>query len=67
MLATAPFVLRHGSQQCGVKFAAVGMGRSAEAAGVFRRMLRNAARMPENYRETQREWLALARQQNRPG
>ena len=39
------------------------MGRSAEAADVFRRMLRNAARMPENYREAQQEWLALAREQ----
>jgi hypothetical protein len=39
------------------------MGRSAEAADIFRRMLRNAARMPENYREAQQEWLALAREQ----
>ena len=39
------------------------MGRAAEAAEVFRRMLRNAERMPEHYREAQQEWLALARQQ----
>jgi hypothetical protein len=39
------------------------MGRSAEAGEVFHRMLRNAARMPEHYREAQHEWLALARQQ----
>jgi hypothetical protein len=39
------------------------MGRSAEAGEVFHRMLRNANRMPEHYREAQHEWLALARQQ----
>lgn len=39
------------------------MGRSAEAGEVFRRMVRNAERMPEHYREAQREWLALARGQ----
>jgi hypothetical protein len=39
------------------------MGRTAEAGEVFRRMLRNAERMPEHYREAQQEWLALARQQ----
>ena len=39
------------------------MGRNAEAAEVFRRMLRNAARMPETYREAQQEWLTLAREQ----
>lgn len=38
------------------------MGRAAEAGEVFRRMLRNAERMPEHYREAQQEWLALARQ-----
>ena len=37
------------------------MGRTAEAGEVFRRMLRNAERMPEHYREAQQEWLALAR------
>jgi hypothetical protein len=42
------------------------MGRSAEAGEVFRRMLRNAERMPEHYREAQQEWLALARQQAQP-
>ena len=30
---------------------------------LFRRMLRNAERMPEHYREAQHEWLALAREQ----
>ena len=42
------------------------MGRTAEAGEVFRRMLRNAERMPEHYREAQQEWLALARQQAQP-
>jgi hypothetical protein len=41
----------------------VRMGRSAEAGEIFRRMLRNAERMPEQYREAQEEWLALARGQ----
>ncbi len=41
------------------------MGRSGEAAEIFRRMLRNAERMPEQYRDMQREWLALAREQVR--
>jgi hypothetical protein len=41
----------------------VRMGRSAEAGEIFRRMLRNAERMPEQYREAQQEWLALARGQ----
>jgi hypothetical protein len=39
------------------------MGRSEEAAEIFRRMLRNAERMPEHYRDAQHEWLALARGQ----
>jgi hypothetical protein len=39
------------------------MGRNTEAAEVFRRMLRNAERMPAQYREAQEEWLALARGQ----
>jgi hypothetical protein len=39
------------------------MGRTSDAAEVFRRMLRNADRMPEHYREAQHEWLALARGQ----
>jgi hypothetical protein len=42
------------------------MGRTADAGEVFRRMLRNAERMPEHYREAQQEWLALARQQAQP-
>ena len=37
------------------------MGRTNDAAEVFRRMLRNADRMPEHYREAQQEWLTLAR------
>jgi hypothetical protein len=41
----------------------VRMGRAAEAGEIFRRMLRNAERMPEQYREAQEEWLALARGQ----
>lgn len=41
-------------------------GRTAEAGDVFRRMLRNAERMPEHYREMQHEWLALAREQVQP-
>ena len=39
------------------------MGKSSEAGEIFRRMLRNAERMPEQYREMQREWLAAARAQ----
>lgn len=39
------------------------MGRSAEALEIFRRMLRNAERMPDQYREAQHEWLAAARAQ----
>ena len=41
------------------------MGRTAEAGDIFQRMLRNAERMPEHYREAQQEWLALARAQVR--
>jgi hypothetical protein len=41
----------------------VRMGRLTEAGEIFRRMLRNAERMPEQYRESQQEWLALARGQ----
>ena len=39
------------------------MGRVAEAGELFHRMVRNAERMPEHYREAQHEWLALAREQ----
>lgn len=39
------------------------LGRGAEAGEIFQRMLRNAARMPEHYREAQHEWLTLAREQ----
>jgi len=41
------------------------MGRSAEAGDIFSRMLRHAERMPDHYREAQREWLTLAREQVR--
>jgi hypothetical protein len=40
----------------------VRLGRLPEAQEVFRRMLRNAERMPGHYREAQGEWLKLARQ-----
>ena len=39
------------------------LGRSAEASDVFNRMLRNASRMSEHYREAQQQWLTLAREQ----
>ncbi len=39
------------------------MGKSTEAREVFRRMLRNAERMPAQYREMHRGWLAAAREQ----
>jgi hypothetical protein len=39
------------------------MGRADEAKEVFHRMLRNAERLPEHYREAQDQWLALARGQ----
>jgi hypothetical protein len=39
------------------------MGRADEAKEVFGRMLRNAERLPEHYREAQDQWLALARGQ----
>ena len=41
------------------------MGHSAEAGDIFSRMLRHAERMPDHYRDAQREWLALAREQVR--
>lgn len=37
-------------------------GHVEQARNVFQGMLRNAERMPEYYRDAQREWLALARQ-----
>jgi hypothetical protein len=40
----------------------VRLGRKADAQEVFRRMLRNAERMPGHYREAQGEWLDLARE-----
>src|SRR5687767_6952129 len=39
------------------------MGRTNEAGEIFRRMLRNAERLPDQYREAQHEWLAAARAQ----
>jgi hypothetical protein len=39
------------------------MGQKQDAEEIFRRMLRNADRMPEHYREAQQEWLSLARGQ----
>ena len=41
------------------------MGRGTEAGDIFSRMLRHAERMPDHYRDAQREWLALAREQMR--
>lgn len=38
------------------------MGRIAEARDVFARMLRNAERLPEHYREAQKNWLERARE-----
>jgi hypothetical protein len=45
----------------------VRMGRNAEAGEIFNRMLRSAARLPEQYREAQEQWLALAREQTKAG
>jgi hypothetical protein len=38
------------------------LGRNADAQAVFLRMLRNAERQPQHYREAQRDWLKLARE-----
>ena len=38
------------------------LGRAQDAQEVFRRMLRNAERLPQHYREAQKSWLDLARQ-----
>ena len=38
------------------------LGRSEDARAVFQRMLRNAERQPSHYREAQRDWLKLARE-----
>ena len=38
------------------------MGQPEAARDVFQRMLRNAQRMPDHYRDAQREWLRLARE-----
>ena len=54
-----------GRWRCGALL--VRMGRRTEAGDIFRRMLRNAERMPEQYREAQHEWLALAREQTKAG
>ena len=37
-------------------------GQTQEAREVFQRMLRNADRQPRHYRDAQKEWLSLARQ-----
>jgi hypothetical protein len=37
------------------------LGRAEAAHDVFRRMLRNAERLPQHYREAQKDWLDLAR------
>lgn len=39
------------------------LGRSEDAREVLRRMVRNGERMPEHYRDAQKDWLDLARQQ----
>jgi hypothetical protein len=38
------------------------MGRADDAHEVFRRMLRNAERLPSHYRDAQRGWLDMARE-----
>jgi len=38
------------------------MGQGDAARGVFQGMLRNAQRLPDHYRDAQREWLDLARE-----
>ena len=38
------------------------LGRAEDAKAVFQRMLRNAERQPQQYREAQRDWLKLARE-----
>ena len=38
------------------------LGRADAAHDVFRRMLRNAERLPQHYREAQKGWLDLARE-----
>ena len=38
------------------------LGRGDDAKEVFRRMLRNAERLPPHYRDAQRDWLDLARE-----
>jgi hypothetical protein len=38
------------------------LGRSDDARAVFQRMLRNAERQPQHYREAQHDWLKLARE-----
>jgi hypothetical protein len=43
------------------------LGRPAEAQDVFRRMLRNAERLPGHYRDAQAQWLSLARENMQHG
>ena len=38
------------------------LGRNDDAKAVFQRMLRNAERQPAHYRDAQRDWLKLARE-----
>jgi len=38
------------------------LGRTLDAQEVFRRMLRNAERLPSHYRDAQKAWLDLARE-----
>lgn len=38
------------------------LGRTDDAQAVFERMLKNAERQPGHYRDAQKEWLTLARQ-----
>jgi hypothetical protein len=38
------------------------MGQGDAARNVFNGMLRNAQRMPDHYRDAQRQWLSLARE-----
>ena len=39
------------------------LGRADDAQEVFRRSVRNGERMPEHYRDAQKDWLDLARRQ----
>jgi hypothetical protein len=43
------------------------LGRIEAAQDVFRRMLRNAERLPQHYRDAQKDWLDLARENSGSG